>query len=312
MRAAISISAAVLAALAACGCECPRQVVPLEQLVGEYNANAARVPRLWARGRIELTVRDPASGLSFTWGSAGRLAAPNALLLLAKNDKNPLGPHDFALIGRETAAMELFRMGVSTSEGVYYLWYGFGDRSGAWWGRTPLAGAPGVKGMAIDPNQLLAVLGVCELPDDFTQPPTVALSMSTDPCAYVVTYIDRQPVTNRLLFKREMYFHWDRVKPRRPFLVRFFDAAGRRVMDARLKSYKPVATDGPVAQMPTDIEISWPEQRSRIHLVLSEMSAVRPWDRSACDFVDNLPGGVDRGRIIQVDRDVLRGKRTPK
>lgn len=311
MRWAFFLAAAACAA--GCAPRCPDAVATLDDVVARYNANAAGVPRLWARAKIQITMRDPASGLPVSWGSVSPLAATNGVLLLAKSEKNPLGPHDFVLIGRETAAMELFRMGVSTAEKVYYLWYRFGSRSGAWWGRTALAGAPGIQGLPFDPSQLAAVLGICELPDDFTQPPTVALSMSTDPCAYVVTHIDRQPVTGRLLFKREVYFRWADEGPRRPFLVRFLDAAGRRVMDAKLKDYKPVATGGGAETlMPTNIELTWPARHSRIRLVLSEMSATKTWHRSACEFVDNLPGGIDHSRIVQVDRDVLTKKRTPK
>ena len=37
---------------------CPdlETIVPLDRLVSEYNANAERVPRLWARAKIKLTV----------------------------------------------------------------------------------------------------------------------------------------------------------------------------------------------------------------------------------------------------------------
>ncbi len=291
--------------LTGCCPPCPKTMASLDQLVDEYNANAARAPRLWSRARIEVTIRDPKTKLPFTWGSASPLATPNALLLLSKSKTDPLGPHDFVLIGRE-AGVELFRMGSSTADAAYYFWYALGDRSGGFWGRLALAGAPGVEGLPIDPTQLLTVLSICELPDDFTQPPTVALTMSDDPCAYVATYLDRQPVTGRILFMREIYFRWEEGKPRRPFRIDFLDAAGVRVMTAKLKDYRPVKTgdeDEPV--LPTSIEIAWPKEGSRLRLRLSEMNTTKNPDPSVYGFAENLPGSLDAGRMRQVDENVV-------
>ena len=305
MRTVLSAAIALgVIGLTGCCPSCPKTMVSLDQLVGEYNANAAQAPRLWARARIEVTLRDPKSKLPFTWGSASPLAAPNAMLLLAKSKTAPLGPHDFALIGRE-AGVELFRMGSSTADAAYYFWYALGDRSGGFWGRLGLAGAPGVEGLPIDPTQLLAVLSICELPVDFTQPPTVALAMSDDPCAYVATYLDRQPVTGRILFKREIYFRWEEGKPRRPFRVDFLDADGVRVMTARLKDYRPIETSSDAAPvMPTSIEIAWPKEGSRLRIRLSEMNTTKNPDPSVYGFAENLPGSLGADRIRQVDRHV--------
>ncbi|MCK4602857.1 MAG: hypothetical protein KAU28_10355 [Phycisphaerae bacterium] len=307
MKAAEKLASLFLsaAALGVCGCpKCPDTSVPLAQLVAEHNANAARVGRLWARAKIAVTFMGKESGLPFSWGSTSPLASPNGLLLLAKGP-GPLGPHDFALIGRELGR-KLFQLGSSVTDGRYYLWYNVGDRSAGWWGRNELAGAPGVV-VPIDPNQLLAVLAVCELPSDFTAPPTVAVRMSTNPCAYVVTYIDRQPVTGKIIFKRDMYFRWSDSKPRRAFLVNFFDAAGRLVMTARLKNYRSVEVEDKLSPpvMPTDIEINWPQTRGKIHLVLSQMTTADKWRRSACRAT--MPDNIPPDRIFQIDEFVSIG-----
>ncbi len=281
----------LVALLAAGGCEpCPEKLLSLDELVGEYNANAEAVPRLWARAEMSVTIDAPNTP-AFTW----RSGSPTCLLLLKKGPKK-LGPHDFVLIGRETAAVELFRIGSSTEQGVYYFWYRFGDRGGAWFARH--AGAPGARQLPVDPMQLLGVLAVCALPQDATRLPAVVVGMQNTPgdCAYVVTLIDRQPVTNRLLLKREVHFRWSDTEPPRPYKVNLFDSAGRRVMTAHLKNYAPVdcrdLDDPPDHQpvMPTDIEIvrnPFPGVETfvrRIHLILSEMTAQDKWDRAACDF----------------------------
>jgi len=287
-----------------CGCaRCPETQISLEQLVDEYNVNAACVPRLWARAKIQLTLPDERGG-TFTWGSTSPLAGANGLLILSKRP-NRLGPQDFVLIGRELGGLELFRLGSSVDEGAYYLWYRLGSRGGAWWGRHKFAGAPGIQALPIEPSQLLAVLGVCELPEDFTRLPTVALSMSHDPCAYVLTYIERESTTNRISFKKEIYFRWDDTRMRRPFLVKLFDNSGNRIMIAKLRNYQHIRNPDlqenlPV--MPTNIEISWPGKAGRIHIALSEMTTVQKGTAEVFGFRENLPPGISPADIIQVDK----------
>lgn len=305
----------IVVALAMClpGCPptCPKTMVPLGQLVSEYNANASGVGRLWARAKISVTIVDE-SGLPFTWSSGH----PNGRLMLAKGDE-PLGEKDFRLSASESGT-EVFCIGIGPADAneygakrLYYCSINTVDVRRAWVGRPELAGAPGVEGLPIDPMQLLAVLGVCELPEDFTKLPTVAMSMSKQPYAYVVSYMDRQPLTGRVLFRREMWFRWGDELPRRPFEINFFDTEGRRVLTAKLKDYKPIEIDGdgeaPI--MPTDIELTpipWPWKTDairRIHIVLSEMSAIRAWRSSAC----RVPRRAKFGEIIDVDATAGRG-----
>ena len=299
------LTAVCVAAEWLCGCtRCPQMHVSLEHLVREYNSNAAAVPRLWARVRMDITLADQ-KGRTFTL----RSATPNGLLLLRKS----AGPPEFVLIGREMG-QEMFRAGSSAAEGVYYCWYRFGGKALALWGRGKLAGAPGIKALPIEPYQLLAVLGICELPGDFTKLPTVAMAMSKDPCAYVLTYIDRQPISNRIGFRREMYFRWSDTEPRRPFLINFFSSDGRRVMAARMKNYQPVelaevgeASLAPVV-MPTDITIELCGREKgpirRIHMVLSEMTTADKWQPAALRFGENLPPGIKK---VQIDRHIQAG-----
>jgi hypothetical protein len=298
--------------LAGCPQQCPRTRVSLDRLVGEYNSNAAAVPRLWARAKIAVTLADK-KGRTFTLGSTSPLAAPNGLLLLFKG-ANKLGPHDFVLVGREIAGVELFRLGSSTEQGIYYFWYHVGDASCAWWGRHENAGAPGQTDIPIDPNQLLGVLGICQMPDDFTALPTVTLSMSRKPCAYVLTYIDRQAGTGRIGARREVYFQWDNKKLRRPFLIKFFAPDGRRVMTARLRDYKPIKVEDGGREteiapaMATDIEIEvikWPGEETdnsvrRVHLVLTGMTTEEKGRREACTF------RPPPGEVIQLDEGLER------
>jgi len=295
--------------LAAAGC-CteprPETMLSLPELVAAHNANAAQVPHLWARARIQATfpaVLESGAKIPVSWGSTSPLASPNGLLLMAKGP-DPLGQHDFVLIGRETAAVELFRVGASLEEGVYYFWYGFGDKRGAYWGRNDYAGAAGAGGMPVNPHDLLAVLNVTMMPDDLTKLPAVAMTMRTTPCeyAYVVSHIDRDPITQQILFRRETLLTWSDDEPARPFEMNFFDANGLRVMTAKLSDYKLIAAAAPAKThivMPTDIEIVWPEADSHMHIVLSEMST-KPVPSAAFRFSDHAPP-LPPEQVIQVD-----------
>lgn len=310
MKGLVIITCGLLAAAGGCAAPCPRTHASLPELISTYNTNAARVPRLWARARITATF--PVNGLPVTWTSA----APNGILLLVKGE-DPLGPHDFVLVGKE-AGLEVFRVGSSAEQGLYYFWYALGDDAAAYVGRQELAGAAGIEEMPIDPNQLLAVLGVTDLPHELswspgggrpTPFPTAAMRMNTEPgrCAYAVSYIDRQPVSGRILFRREMLFTWSDEEPVRPFRVNFLNADGLAVLTAELSDYRPVATPdatAPAPEMPTDIRIQWLDPHthkptSSVRLELSEMTTEPRGSRAAARF--NPPAAAP---IIEVDRGI--------
>jgi len=285
---------------------CPTQYRTREQLVAQYNANASKAPRLWARAAVQAHLMD-AKGRAFDWGST--LMAPNGILCLEKNERGAMAPSDFVLIGTETG-QEIFRLGVSTADEVYYLWMNLGQNSSGLYGRTKFAGAPGTGAIPINPLDLAAVLAITELPEDFAQPPTVLMRLSEKPgpCAYVLTYIDRQSVTGKIVARRDIYLNWDTDanRPARPFRVDLLDDVGRVVMTASLKDYKPVRlvgedvgeADWPV--MPSDIEIAWPKTGSRIHVLLSEMKT-RRIDPDAFLFWDRLPNPGLRKNLTCVD-----------
>ena len=291
----------ILFALGGCVQPCPTDMLSPAELIAGYNRNADAAPRLWARARIAVTLVD-AKGRQFTWGSVSPLAEASGLLLLAKSPAEPSRP-DFVLIGRQTGT-ELFRLGHSAAQGVYYFWYSFGDRAGAWFGLDKFAGAPGVESLPIDPMQLLSLLCIVPLPSDPTELPAAVVTMRDCPgdCAYVVTYVARQAVSNRILFRREAYFRWSSGQPPRPYRVDILDAAGRRVLTGELSDWRPVdvsTLDEPPAVppiMPTRIDVAarpaaegQPAVR-RICLVLSEMTAADKWRRTACRF--QPPAGV--------------------
>ena len=312
MSRTISRRLGVLLALAGglCGgCATQQPKTPpmaVDQLVAQYNADVAPVTTLFAKARIQI------SG-PYNWGST--LGSPNGTLMLGKG-KSVLGPGNFVLIGRESS-VPIFNLGTNIDENVYYFWANIGDKGKAWLGSLDLAGAPGVKDIPIDPTQLVSVLCVSELPSDLTKLPAVAMTMhrpvqgvfgpaAGDDFAYVLTYIDHQPLSNRILFKREVYFRWSDSQPCRPFKVNLIDERGNRVMTALLKDYQPIKMPegytGPVPVMPADIDITWPARGSRIHIALSLMTVGRGDPAQASSFA-NKPASLND--IEFVDEDLL-------
>jgi hypothetical protein len=302
---AVMMLAAGTAAMLPAGCvRCPDTHLTREQLVASCNANAEKVPRLWARAKIRVAFVDP-DGRHIAWGSTSPVAATNGLLMLSKT-LGPGKPADFVLIGKETLGVDLFHVGNSAEEGKYYLWFKYGSHGTAWWGWDKYAGAPGVEQIPLDPNQLLSVLTIRELPSDLATLPTVLLRMSRDPCAYVLTYVDHQPVTGKIVATRDVYYRWSLDQPARPFMVRLFSPDGDEVMTAKLARYAPIGgTGGETAPvMPTDISISWPGRQSSVHVVLSEMTAADKWDVEVCRFQEELPPGFGPDNIVQIDRRI--------
>ncbi|MCP4375123.1 MAG: hypothetical protein GY794_02930 [bacterium] len=325
-RTVLGLISLFIIATGGCAQPLPKTQVTLEKLLSEYNTNAAGATMVAAYADIEFTKYHELTGIGLPlWSS------PNGLLRIKKGP-DPLGTHDMVLIGREVSK-QVLRVGTSRKENVYYMWTLIPE-AGAMWGRTQLAGAPGIEQLKIDPTGLQAVLGICKLPDNQTAAPAVTLKMDTTPgrYAYVLSYINRQPVSNHLVARREFRFAWDEERPdgisellwgkqkqRRLEEINFFDASGRRIMSAEIGDYKPIdisdsANPPAVAPiMPTDIRITWFDNRKQktasVRLRLSQMTAEEIWDTEICEFFGNLPAEIPRSKLVQVDRHIPRPKK---
>ena len=312
-RTALGLLSLFVIAAGGCSPPLPNTQITLDELVAEYNANAAAVPMLAAYTEIEFTVYHEASGLALPlWSS------PNGLLRMKKGPA-PLGTHDMVLIGREVSK-QVLRVGTSRKEDVYYMWTLI-PKTRAMWGRMELAGAPGIRLLPIDPTGLQAVLGICQLPADQSHTPAVILQMDTTPgrYAYVLGYVSRQPVSNNFVLRREFRFAWGEdlwgnQRPRRLEEINFFDARGRKIMSAAVSDYKPVdvsALDNPPETppiVPTDIRITWFNDRKQktasVRLRLTQMTAEDMWSTEVCEFIKNMSDDIPPDKVIQVDKHI--------
>lgn len=271
----------LLLAIAFAGCyPVPPEQVSMDQLVDGYNANAVNVPQLWSRAKIAVTI--PRTIGSFTWGNTSSLAANNGYLVLFKN--GAAGPHDFVLIGKENIA-EIFRLGSSTDEGVYYLWFKAGGHEGAWIGSLGDAATPQGSDLALNPAEFLSVLGIVELPK------SVLPTMKTDDNPWRKDHYYK--LTDALpTGKREMYFDWPKnvAAPRPLNKVILYDKANHPIMTAKLSKYQTIA-DANGARMPTEIVIDWHGAKgtTTLAMAISEMTAAPKPERSIVTLGDHMP-----------------------
>ena len=317
----LALISLLVVSLGGCDRPIPKTQISLNELVAEYNENAKSIPMLAAYADIEFSAYHASSGAGMPLWST-----PNGLLRVKKGPE-PLGTHDMVMIGREVSK-QILRIGTSRKDNVYYIWTLIPDPK-AMWGHMKYAGAPGIDNIPIDPTGLLAVLGICQLPDQRSRDSAVTLRMDTTPgrYAYVLGYINRQPVSDRLVMTKEYRFAWDekrpdglsellwgKQKPRRLEEVNFYDVDGRKVITAKVGDYEPVEIDPDAEQpetaplMPTTISIEWfndrQQMKSRIRLKLSQMTTRETWDIEVCGFLENISDDISDDQIVQVDKGV--------
>lgn len=285
----------------------PAPQADVDRLLGEYNANASAIPKIWSRATIDLTVADD-KGAPFNWGT--QLGASNGLLVAGKNP----GVADFVLVGRESG-QEVIRLGTSSTDNVYYVWYHFGDKGGAWKGRADGTGTAGAAEAFVDPTSLVGLLGIVELPSGSGQLTAYALcaghpqAMGPPKCdqpphAYVLS------IAGGAGYKREIYFASGTDNgPHRPYKVVYFGRDGAQVLTADLSNYQPVdGTDahGSQAVVPTQIVLNGndgPGRKSHLrnmHLKLGGMKVGEVEPAEAAKFWDNLPPTL-KDRVVDVN-----------
>ncbi|HNX26957.1 MAG TPA: hypothetical protein PKK48_06070, partial [Phycisphaerae bacterium] len=312
----VCLCSAVLMLVGGCAqpkCPGTELLTPMNDLVSDYNANAAAMPRLWARTRIQISGKY--KGVPFNYGSVSPKADPNGLLIIRKNDKDPFGPQDFVLIYRE-AGNELARLGISRADGVYYSWNKPIDS--CWYGRLALAGAQGVN-VPLDPVQLPGIVGIVPLPQKGDNPLAVHYVRQEWPFAQVLEYIERQRTAKgcdgHMLLKRETFFRWQidpaqptAILPQEVFMVKLYDNRGVNVMTAYMDNYQPVKLEDAdpnqpvVAKLPTDIKLVW-QSGECVHMLLPDMTTEDKVDPAVFEFYNRLPAGMG-AKTRRVDANV--------
>ena len=297
---------------------CPgfKTVKPIEAVIKNYNANATRLPRIWLRVDLTAVIREKPSdliGLPWTFS--------NGIIMIRKQD-NRFAIPDFKLILKE-AGKTVAQVGTSSNDRVYYMWQTLSNKIPSYFGELKYAGAPNVNKLPIDPIQLMSILCINELPADLTRAPFVTQRISSKPCAYVLTYIDRQPVTNKFIARREIYFQravtvnpdGNEVElPCRPFMVKIFDQKGFEVFTAKMSKYKPITLEDvddenqPYPVMPTNIEMKCNITGTWLKLNIKHLTTGEEFDSDAYDFWDIMPAKA-KANLKKVDQNIKRSSK---
>jgi hypothetical protein len=309
----LALGAILLASTGCCNVNCPdpSSLVGVETVVDEYNHNADKAPYLWARAHVKILVHDPATGIPvFRYGDL--VGDFNGLVLLDKNPDDPAGAPNFLLKVSEPGGYTVFAMGNSLADGMFHLWYRQNEPK-AWIGRTQMAGAAGT-GLPIDPLLLANVFTIKPLPE-LTALPTVVQRIQTQcKCAYVLTYVDRRPLSGKILARSEYVFPWKTKGPGKLETIRFLDPVGMTAMEARIGDYRSIDTSEmeqppevpPVLAHRIQLTAFDPKTRNRsmtleIHLENASTKAVLY--SAACRLENAVPSDVLSGaRNVQSNR----------
>ena len=287
---------------------CPETDEPIasKTLLAYNNINARRIPRIWAYAKVRLELRKNPWDLPFIWGSVSEHAEPNARLFLTKTNDGT-GPQDMLLQLRETG-MEMGRVGISTADGVYYLWVNAGRMKRCIYGRLGRTPADG-SAMQINPVDLMDLLTVTPLSAETTPVDAV---ISSKPCAYLLP--QRMVAGNR----RELFFDRRVPNPTLPYVyldgkwaretvppspgrlrlsaAKVYDLKETLQLEASIDEYSPLVREDvpektPTIWMPKRLELHWPESGTKMTLVLEDVTTADKVDPEAYYFWERLPSG---------------------
>lgn len=287
------VVALTVVASAGCRGERPvdRQVVgwrgPTETMaavVAAVNENNVAIPSMWSRHYFEGNIVDDRGKSQF-------VNAEGVLLVLK--------PDQMRLVGKKDFVGTIIDIGTDGER----FWMSVPERvSTMWWGYNRNIGRPCAKGIPVQPEGILQVLGVGEFNTNFAEPPVPVMRFNADADAYM--FVWNQPYQNRWAATKEVWY--DR-RTKRPKLVLLFDENGRVLVRAYLEEHRRVEVDGKAeGQWPwvaTRYRLFFPESGSKITLQLREMRLENegvPNDRSIA-FPNPRTAGVSKE--VQIDKD---------
>jgi len=287
----------------AAGCPKPSaELVGRETLFARHNSNADQLRTLWAVADIEIQLNHR--------GLFQSIRIPDGRLYFRRRGDDPLAPPNFMLRGKEVD-QEFFRLGIDGDAGLFYYWADVPGRAQfARWGKVADADSGALGSVALNPADLLSLLGVLPWPTDLDAPTQVALETLDDPAVYQMLVFSRRDAWDGWYLTRKIRLD-RRADPPRPREVWLYDRQGQVIMTAELEDYAAVETDGDPAVIPTDIRIRWPDSDpvGGIRLRLSD-AGVETDERTvppAAGFKMRIPGHIDDARPLRGAADEQRG-----
>jgi hypothetical protein len=217
----------------------------LSQVIGQVNANNAKITTLRAAHSFEATlVDDKGKSRSFSGDGYLLFTKPAKLLLTAGG------------------IIKYFEIG--SNDDTYWFTAYPDEVSTQWYGRKDRLTDESARQIPIRPDLLLEVLGVSEINDDFLAPPVPVMRFNNDARAYMFTW--NRPLTNRWVAEKEVWYDVDTKLPK---LILLFDANGRIILRAYLSDHKPIPeTGGTIA---TRYELFFPENKSQMSFHITDL-----------------------------------------
>jgi len=220
----------------------------MSQVIGQINANNAKITTLRAAHSFEATLVDD-KGKSRTFSGDGYLLymKPDNLLLTAGG------------------IIKYFEIGSNPQQ---YWFTAFPDEvSTQWYGNVGRLTDEAARQIPIRPDLLLEVLGVNTIETNLLQPPVPVLRFNNDARAYMLVW--NRPLANRWAAEKEVWYDVDTKLPK---LILLFDANGRIILRAYLSDHKQIPETG--GMIATRYELFFPENKSQMSFHLTD---VRPY-----------------------------------
>ena len=238
------------------GCNGPKQPLgpavelSMPALIARINGNNKLIRNLWSR--LDIKVESPDEKHSV-----------GGHLILRKEYGQP--PRDLLLRGRDSLGQAEFQLGSNDQRYWYML---RAPRTDDVYHFAAYDSPDAPVGQAAQVLDLLSVLGVYELPDEPDQPPWPVCRGYDEPARYVISYVERT-AEGSLRARKDV--SWNR-RSQQVDLIELFDERGQRYLAAELGDYKKVKG----AELATQIQISWFEEKLTLRLKLKDVQINNP------------------------------------
>ncbi|MCF7957642.1 MAG: outer membrane lipoprotein-sorting protein [Phycisphaerae bacterium] len=162
------------------------------------------------------------------------------------------------------------------------------NKSGLW-GKYEHLGKPCASQVPIDPQYILEMVGLRQIPYQVDQPPYPVYKIYPD--HYIIEYLE--PSDNGLWLQREIIIS---RRTDRPEEINVYDPSGQRIGQSPIKKYKQLDK----TWLPAEIELNYPTNKSFIRLKLSSFKFKDNIKPKLFTRPQNPPGIED---YQQIDKD---------
>jgi hypothetical protein len=294
------LAIALLAAAAACAPTAATKLYtgptePLDKVVAHINANASRIPTLWATVKyFEATLVDEQHHSQFVNGNGSLLYRSGG---------------DFRLDALKEGT-PIFQIGTNAER--YWMKVFPDPTSTMWWGSFANLDKAGVQQLPVRPDLVREVLGLSAIPADLVSPPVPIMRFNNDARVYMIVW--SIPKDDQWIPQREIWYDMTTFKPQRVLL---FDSAGKGRVVLKADLLNPIPVSGadhpgdPTATVAGRYHLLFPDSGSTLDFelgqaALSHRDSASPASLPAAPNDGNFRFRIDPAlnKVVQLDADV--------